>query len=314
MKFTHQTLSSTAHRFAAALKFRGLKLPWEKTQNAWAQIVVGKNYSAAISDANARGPLQAIAITDETIRSILRVRNRHIDTQTAEAIFAEAIGPDISKLSPGISRVVRFVTIGAEACVIRVEGDRSKIGIMDSKHAGYIPVSELDTVGLTEDEITWLSSSSELMATAINSMGGKNSEQSLSIFAANHRAASKKADDEFRKYFGQHGEATCITIGQEIVKEFDPLKAIEWDLDFDPIWNNVHFVIERACDGGRSCWLKPDCELAEAVIDHVAVRIRETLKWMADQAAVGEPDETPAGTIVWTAQLAMKKILGTLDM
>ena len=62
MQFTHQTLISTSKRFSKALKERGLELPLSSTQNTWAQIVVGKNLSAAVACANDRGYISAVEI------------------------------------------------------------------------------------------------------------------------------------------------------------------------------------------------------------------------------------------------------------
>lgn len=307
MQFSYDTLTSTFRRFNTALKSRGLTLPLETSRNVWAQIVLGKNFSAAVAHTKAKGLVTAIPISDGSIRATLQNRSRQVDIRAAEAIFAEAIGADIAELSKAMQELIDVVKLDPNVCVLSVHRDRAGLGLMDSTSPGYFPVSAFGTIDITEEEVIWLKDSSALAAVTINTLGGKSIEQYVEIFAANHRANSKKSDTEFAKYFSAKIELTCTSIVKALLLEFDPSDMDNWNLDFDEIRDIVFEVFEHACF--KRDWIQPDGDLAEAVIDHIAVRLRETLKWMAEQAGIGEIDESPSETLMQSAKLSMQKML-----
>ncbi|MBB5367486.1 MULTISPECIES: hypothetical protein [unclassified Janthinobacterium] len=312
MQFSYKTLSSTFSHFNSALKSRGLTLPLETSRNVWAQIVLGKNFSAAAAHTKAKGLVTAIPISDDSIRANLQVRSREIGLQVAQEIFSEAIEPDIAELSQAMQELIEVINLEPHLCVMSVLSDSSGLGLLDSKKPGYFPVSKFGTVDLTENEVSWLKSSSRLAANTINTLAGKNRKAFFNIFAENHRENNNKYDEVFGKHFAAAIEPTCITIVQALLEEFEPADISNWFLDFDQIRDIVFTVFERACGQNRD-WLKPDGDLAEAVTDHVAVRLREALKWMAEQANIGEIDDSPLQTLMQSARLAMRKMLNNYD-
>lgn len=310
MKFSHQTLRSTCRQFDNALKDKGLDLSWETTQNTWSRIVLGKNYSSAVADANANGPLQAIPVSNESIQSLLRHRNRTVDDNTATTIFAAAVAQDIAELSPPIGKLIEFVRSGPGICVMKVHGDGSGVGLLQSDRAGYLPISEINAFGLTSDEIAWLHDSSDLIVDTINALGGKSTRESFDIFAASHRVGQAKSDTKFRAYFGARVDQIAIKVAEAVLREFQPNEIAYWDPDFDTIRDIVFSVFDVECDDEDN-WLKPDCDLADAVIDHVTARVRESLKWMMEQAEEDEVEfeSSPVSSLAHTSKLAMTKLL-----
>lgn len=310
MQFTHQTLTSTSKRFSEALCELGLELPFSATQNTWAQIVVGKDFSAAVSCANDRGHIRAAPITEETIQAKLRARSREIDTQTAADIFAKAIREDLPELSICMTKLVTLIGGKQQTCLISACSDQTGLGIMNAKNAGYLPVSNMRFIGTDEHEVAWLRSSSDLVATTVNTLAGVSTERSFEIFAASSRAGNEKEDQVFAQYFGARIEPCCQAIVEEILKSFDPAEVTEWEADFDEVRGIVFDVFElhRGNDGHN--WLNPECSLGEATIDHLGARLRETMKWLSDQANDGEENDFPFESLMQTARLSMRKVLG----
>lgn len=309
MQFTHQTLTSTSKRFSDSLKEMGLELPFSATQNTWAQIVVGKNFSAAVACANGHGHICAVPITEESIQAKLGARSREVDSQAAADLFAKAIREDLPKLSVSMTKLVTFIGGREQTCLISACSDQTGLGIMDAKNAGYLPVSNMRFIGAEENEVAWLRSSADLVATTVNTLAGVNTHQSLEIFAANSRAGNEKEDEVFAQHFGARIESCSQAIVEQILKSFDPLSTKEWAVDFDDVRDIVFDVFERERGDDGHNWLKPECALGEALIDHLAARLRETLKWLRDQANDGEESDSPLESLMQTAKLSMRKIL-----
>jgi hypothetical protein len=309
MQFTHQTLTSTSKRFSEALNEKGLELPFSATQNTWAQIVVGKNFSAAVACANEHGRIIAVPITEESIQAKLRARSRDIDAQTAAYIFAKAVREDLASLSTSMANLVTLIGGREPTCLISACSDNTGLGIMDARNAGYLPVSNVRFIGAGEHEIAWLRSSAGLVATTVNTLAGVSTEQSFEIFSASSRAGNEKEDHVFAQYFGARIEPCCQAIVEEILKSFDPEEVREWEVDFDDVRGIVFDVFERDRGNDGYNWLKPECALGEAMIDHLGARLRETLKWLSEQATDGEENDSPRESLMQTARLSMRKIL-----
>jgi hypothetical protein len=309
MQFTHQTLTSTSKRFSEALNERGLELPFSATQNTWAQIVVGKNFSAALACANDHGHIIAVQITEEAIQAKLRARNREIDAQAAADIFAKAIRQDLPELSISMTKLVTLIGGSEQTCLVSACSDDTGLGIMDAKNAGYLPVSNMRFIGTDKHEVAWLRCSADLVATTVNTLAGVSIEQSFEILAASSRAGNEKEDQVFAQYFGARIESCCQAIVEKILKSFDPAEVKEWEVDFDDIRGIVFDVFERDRGNDGHNWLKPECAFGEAMIDHLGARLRETLKWLSDQANDGEDNDSPLESLMQTARLSMRKIL-----
>lgn len=310
MRFTHQTLTSTSKRFSEALSERGLELSFNATKDTWAQIVVGKNFSAAVACANDRGHILAVAITEDSIRAKLRDRNREIDGKTAADIFTDAIGEDLPEISNCVSKLVTIISGREQTCLISACSDDTGLGIMDAKHAGYIPVSNVRFIGNDQHGLAWLRSSADLVATTVNTLAGLSTEQSFEIFAASFRARNEKEDQVFAQYFGARIEPSCQAIVEEILKNFDPEEATKWEVDFDDVRGIVFNVFERHRGNDGDNWLRPESALGNATIDHLGARLRETLKWLSEQANDGAERDSHSASLMQTARLSMRKVLG----
>lgn len=310
MQFTHQTLTSTFKRFSEALSERGLELSFSATQNTWAQIVVGKDFSAAVTCANDRGHISAVPITEEAIQKKLRARNREIDAKAAADIFANAVREDLPELSICMTKLLTLIGGREHTCLISACSDDTGLGIMDAKNAGYLPVSNLRLVGADEHEVTWLRSSAHLVAATVNTLAGVSAEQRFEIFASSSRAGNDKEDQVFAQYFGARIEPCCQAMVEGILQYFDPAEVKEWEVEFDDVRGIVFDVFERDRGNDGHNWLKPECALGEATIDHLGARLRETLKWLSEQANDGEESDSPSESLMQTARLSMRKVLG----
>jgi len=306
MYFSPNTLNSTFLRFHQALNTRGLGLGRTAARNVWANIVLGRNYSAAASLAKAKGKTPAVAITIDSIRARLLYRSREVSKAIALEIFIEAIGDQLPNLSERMQELVQAVRSKEGTCLIQASGDDYGLGLMDSEFAGYLGIAQLYNFDLTEQEQCWFRASADIIKAVVNAAAGVKDWHL--IHAANIRLCQKKEDEVFAKFCTKHLDSLCESTSSSLLEEFPPLEMADWDLDFDAIYNTVYGVFERYIFECRSNWLKIDCKLADAVLDHLSVRLRETLKWMCDSVDE-EIIEDPLGTLTHSARLPMEKML-----
>lgn len=309
MQFTHQTLSRTSKNFSKALNKRGLELSFTSTQNTWAQIVAGKDFSAAMASTNKNGFISAVPVSTESIQSKLNGRNRDIDSPTANDIFTEAISEDLPELSSYMAELVMHIKGMKNRCLIRAFSDKTGLGVIDAEIAGYLPLSNLHLLDANEHEVGWLKSSSDVVVSTVNALAGINLNEFANIFATNFRVGRQRNDHAFAQYFGVRVEPCCQTIVEKVLKSFDLVLVEEWEVDFDEVRDIVFDVIERDCRIARQNWLSPECALAEALIDHLGARLRETIRWLCDQPNGSEEIETPFETLMQTARISMEKLL-----
>ncbi|MET3135240.1 hypothetical protein AAKU55_005548 [Oxalobacteraceae bacterium GrIS 1.11] len=310
MQFSYDTIQSTSKQFIKALNARGLSLSLSAQRNLWTQIVLGKNHSAALSYARAHGYVDAIPITVESIRTKLKARSREIDYNSAHALIAEAIGNDLSELSYCMSKLVEFIRATKPSCLISIDSDRTGLGVMDTRKAGYIPVGNIPFCNGREREIVWLHSSSGLAAVIVNTLAGVSGKQSRDICSVSFRALWKKEDEVFAFYMGTRVMSCSRSIAEGILAVFDPVLITDCDvIDYDRVSDIVFDVIDAELNETPNQWLKSSCQLCEAMVNHVAARIRGDLKWLSEQANDGEVLDSPMEFLIYTAQLSIQKIL-----
>jgi hypothetical protein len=310
MKFSRYTLISTSNRFSDALRSRGLDLGFSTCRNVWCQIALGKNFSSAVAQADANTFVNAVPASEESIRAALIHRSRDIDTKTAGELFAEAIREDLAMLSTGMDTLVRLIGSDQDRCLVEVTRDSTRLGLMDSGNPGYLPISNLG-LPLTEQDVAWLRGSAPLAMRVLNSLSGLNTEQHMRIFASNHRASTAKADEVFAESFHEHIDLSSTEIAEALLQQFRPTDVKDWDVDIDVVRDTIFDVVFEIVSAEKKSWFSPECELAEAMIDHLALRVRETLKWLSDLANDDDEDPSPAEHIAHTARLSMQKVLNT---
>ena len=104
-------------------------------------------------------------------------------------------------------------------------------------------------------------------------------------------------------------DSCSSAIAHALLDEFDFADIGNWNLDIDLMRETIFDVVDTIVAEERKEWLSAECDLAEAVIDRLAVRLRETMKWICDQAIDGPLDWSPHKEIVYSATSAMKKML-----
>ncbi|NHZ83968.1 hypothetical protein F2P44_32595 [Massilia sp. CCM 8695] len=306
MKFSYVTLSSTRSRFSKALASRGLGLSLSAAQNVWANIVVGKNFSAAKPQATKDDGIFAIPVDAERIQSLLRARSREINLDTAVELFSEAIEEDLAALSPGMLELLSFCkTTGS--FLIEAGSDSVKLGVMDAKYPGYIPVGNLPFLNGREPETEWFATSSALVLEVVN---GLLETDTTEIFASNFRLVQQKEDRVFSKFIGPRIELYGQVIAEKVISVFEP-QYPDWEaVDFDRVRDLIYDTIASDIYHQKNTWLNADCDLAELIMDSVAARIRDGLKWLAIDAEAEGGLNDPVGTIAHTVRLCLAKILG----
>ena len=86
------------------------------------------------------------------------------------------------------------------------------------------------------------------------------------------------------------------------------------DLDFDEVRDSMEDFLGRevrkARSGPAADWSKADCSLGNAVTDHMAARVRDTLRYFSDRALVeaGE-EESYADTLALTVRQSIERIV-----
>jgi hypothetical protein len=313
MKFSADTLRSTSRNFERALVSRELKLQYQQSQNLWAQIAVGKNYSAASAQAKDRGFVEARTVSKETICELLASSNRHVTQDVTAEIYSAAIADDLETLSHSLSAILAWLRKHPSYHVASLVGEPvACLGLMDSEHAGFIPVGTAEFLSLRSEELTWIRENSEFVADVLNTLAGRTENQCEDIRLANMRATYAQEDEIFATFITGAGKAISDTIGAKILHESGPDNlASAGTLDYDEIHWAVYGVFEARIQQEDTTWLKPDCGLAEAVIDHVSGRIRETLRLIADGIFPEEAMSAPERLLADTAWHAMRRFMKT---
>lgn len=309
MQFTYGTLSSTAQRFEQALKAKGLKLPKTRAFNVWAQIVAGKNFSAIKAQADKVGHIRAVPISTDTIRNILRERSREVTHAVAAELFADAIRDDLPELSPCLAELIEFIRMDESSCLFSFGLSSTGLVTFDATKPGYLPVNQLLLVDGREEELEWLRTNAELMASVGNRLAGLRDGQEYEIFRSSSIHSAKKSNDVFAAFLTPRIEPLAQALATQAVMRFDPIVEKDPDeFDYDQVRDLIYEEIDLTMmEVGRNSWLKTDCDLGEALIDHLAARIREVLKWLTE---AGEDEyDSPESAIARTASLSMQNLL-----
>ncbi|PFH12387.1 hypothetical protein BCF11_4868 [Collimonas sp. PA-H2] len=307
MQFTRQTLRSTFARFRKALKDQNLDLPLSSAQDTWAQIVMGRNYSAASASLNRHGCIEANDISETNIRAQMRIRNREVDIKTACTLFTAAISSDLIELSNTMYELARVLSKIEGACVIPVHGDITGLGILREGRGGYVPVSTLPFVAGSESDFAWLRTNSDIAVEVINAAAGINFDKTADIFFSSSRAGDKQANQAFFQYFSQRVDVSTHAVVSTILEVFEIGDEPNWDIDFDMVRDNIFCVFDELADDEK--WVKPDCDFAEAMIDHLAVRVRETLKWLRDLDEEEKLEYSAQESLEHSVKISMQKFL-----
>lgn len=305
MHFTRQTLHSTCKRFEKALKEKNLKLSLSSSQNLWAQIVLGKDYSAAAASLNHCDYGEATKISIDGIRTQLRAYSREVDYPTACSLFLAAISDDLANLSSFLYELAKVVRSVGDACVMSVRSDASGLGMLQTGREGYVPVSSLPW--FVEANFTWYRANSEVAAYLVNHAVGIGSMQRMDIFASSHRASDKRSDRAFFEFFSTRIQLCTQSITESILKTFDIGGAPDCHIDFDDVRNEIFSVFERFSYGVE--WVQPDGDFAESLIDHLAVRARETLKWLCGLDELESKENPLEETLYRSIELSMTKFM-----
>lgn len=305
MQFTRQTLHSTCKRFEKALKERNLKLSLSSTQNLWAQIVLGKNYSAASANLNHCDYAEAINISIESIRAQLKAYSREVDYPTARNLFLAAITDDLVDLSRFLHELATVIRAIDGACVMSVLGDSSGLGIFQTGKAGYLPVSTLSWDAKVN--FAWCRANSQVSSDLVNHAAGIDPKREMEIFASSHRASDKKSDRAFFEFFSARIQLCAQSISEAILEACDLDDDPDWNIDVDDVRDVIFSVFEKLSRGVE--WVKPDSDFAEALIDHLAVRVRESLKWLCGLDEGESEEHPPKETLHRSVALSMTKFL-----
>lgn len=310
MIFTCDTLYSTSLQFSHALSAKGIPLSLGKLRDRWAQIVVGKNYSAAVAQAKADGWIPAISITPESISQKLRDRSVFVDASSALELFAESIGKDLQYLSNYFHFLVKMLQAKSNFYAIAVSGDAlTGIGIVEPDVAGYIPLGQCQLAEIKEHECSWIKQHNHFVADVCNYLAGHSQEEVSTSFFANIRSGYDREDSVFLEFMTSHSESVSCAIALKLVTVFN-LNRNDFTsakFYFDEIDVVVASAIESEIQRNPENWLKIDCDLSDAVIDHVSARLMSNLRCFADPGFLD--DTTPLEILESTASQAIKRIL-----
>lgn len=308
MQFTNSTFKSSFARFRKSLKDKELELNLSSAQDVWAEIVLGKKFSAASASLNRHGSLLAVEISWEKISKLLKARSRLIDASTAYTLFVYAVGEDLREISGTMYEVANIVSKVKGACVISSTSDALGLGILRTGQPGYVPVSTLGMKEKSDGEFAWLRENSEIVVEIINSAAGIGTEQFVDIFASAGREADKKSDSAFSQFFSGHIDETASAIFDVMFEAFDV--GGDDDFDFDEVREEIVAVFDEL--GQDKEWVSSTCSVAEALIDHLTARVRETLKWLSYPDDGKRTDNSMKHSIEEAVRFAMKKFFLTM--
>jgi hypothetical protein len=312
MKLNDQSLEITSSRFAAALAARNLELSLTARLNVWAQILFKKNHSAAMAEARKNGFIVVGPVSTETIISALKAKNRVIDSQTATELFAKAIESELPKIANYFSRLPALVKENENACLTNASEDRiTGLGFIQGDIAGYLAVSRLLVPLGCDSEMQWIRENHLFVADVSNFLAGLNNKKSAAIYVDNHRAASNKEDQHFISFIAQHLEEISDLIAKEVFEVMGSIEREDWEseISFDEIKDIVFDVLDRKFRKANDSWLSPECNAGDAVINHIAGSIRETLKMLSNDKNFYD-EYGGIDAITSTANFATRHIIG----
>jgi len=303
MKFTALSLRQTSDQFRNSCRKLGIQVAWESGLNLWSQIVTEKDYSAAVSQANHNEAIYAVTIDADRIISAFKRRGRNITNDIARQIFSDAIGERLSDVSASMYDLRQFIASQPGSCLNVLDGGR--IGIFEEDKPGYLPIERFLGSDHDDQELKWIRSSAELAVDVINSWAGVSEEGKHDIISASFREGFRKNETVFVYYVKKRLSDFSTTLAKIILQKWpDPY---EWDcLDYDRVSYCVYDVIEAFCHQGASDfnnWLKPDCDIGEALLDHITARVRDGLRVFADSS------DDVLESLIGTIEFAGKKIL-----
>lgn len=310
MEFTISTLSSTFKNFSLSLERRNLSLRKHAERDVWANIVLGRNYSAAASLIKANVKVRAAPIFIEKIRKTLQEKSRFVDNSTALSLFVDAIKNDLNELSDSLLMLGGLIQCKQRTCLIRAHADRYGFGIMDSEFPGYLGLGNLYKFSLSEDESAWYRSSHDIVTGVVNSIAGIEDDKTL-IYMDNLKLMSKREDEEFLIFCRDRIGVICAQIAEKLLAEYPRDEMQNWDLSFDTLYNIVYGVFEDSIMENRTSWLKIDYDSANATIDHTSVRLLDTMKWLlnSDDEDRDDSELELLDTLARSARLPIEKIL-----
>jgi len=294
-----------------ALELRGLSLPFSAAQNTWTQIVVGKDYSAAMAQATAQSHVDAIEISEESISNRLRERSRDIDLNGALKLFVDVVNDDIDAISTCISNLALVIQANGNSCVVPLASERrTGLGIITANLPGYVPVENFPTTDNQPQEVRWLKSNVEFAATLINQLGGIDFEKYMQIYGSSLRAASKKENDVLVRFLEQHGKSLSRSLSEKVMSMvFSRYSNDSVEMTFDELTTLIWDVLESEMKAASTQQLSSQCDLREAVIDHIAGRAVQFLKVVADNPADFSDAEDILSSLEHTNQLAIETII-----
>jgi hypothetical protein len=281
MQFTTITLGNTASQFHKFLRSHGLSVSINKDRDIWAQIVLGKKYSAAVAQARAEGRIPAVPVTTESIQAKLKERNRELTHNLAVASFVESVRTDLPELSHSMSQLLLFARDNVDACLIAVGTDRCKLGLIHSDLPGYLQLGSMELFDGCPQETAWIRSSSRLVAAAVNELADV---EHRTIYVGNIRVSQQRMNDVFSEYMKLHVARFSIALGERIETAFDVEGVSDFGVDFDRVSDIVYDVMEAEIrnDDRRGHRLDLDCQVAQSMRDHLAVRLREHVQLVYD--------------------------------
>lgn len=305
MQFTNSTFKSSFARFRKSLKNKDLELNLSSAQDVWAEIVLGKKFSAASASLNRHGILPAKEISWQKISKVLKSRSRSVDSSTAYSLLVDAVGEDLREISETMYEVATLVSKVEGSCVISSTSDRLGLGILRAGQPGYVPVGTLQMKEKSTGEFAWLRQNSDVVVEIINTAAGIGTEQFVDIFASTSRAGDKKADSEFSQFFSNHLDETSNSIANAMFEAFDV--GDDDDFDYDEVREEIVAVFNELAQG--KAWVSTDCSIAEALIDHLTARVRTTLKWLSYPDDGKRTDDSKKHSIEEAMRFAMEKFL-----
>jgi hypothetical protein len=305
MEFTHATFKNSFSRFKKSLEAQNLGMNMSSVQNLWGELVLGKDYSAAIASLNRHGKLKAKNISPESIRACLKNRSRDVDLKTATSLFTESVVENLQELSGTMHDISCLLKNLENSCVITASDGDLGLGILRANEPGYIPIETVRLKETVEGEFAWLKSNSSIVVSVINSAAGVGNSSFVEIFAANSRESDKKADRTFALYFSKRVRETAVEVANVLLEGYDVGEGSDDSFDYDEIRDEIEDVFHRLAK--QRDWVRPDCNFGETLIDHLTARVRETLKWLSYPPGEYDDDRSEKKSLENATELAMNK-------
>jgi hypothetical protein len=302
MKFTQTTLKRTSDHFRKALRSRNITIGWEASFNLWAQIVAGKNYSAASSQAKAAGHLLAAPTSIDRIQLAFAQRSRKLDDKTVLGIFEDAIRSDLGEISPAMHKLWQFAARRPGSCFW--VGD-NVIGFFQQDKPGCLSLDMLPLLNGHVDDLAWMRTSPNFVADLLNRLAGISPDDESRIVSGSIREGLKQNEEVFVRYFRPRSEELSTSMSNRILAKW-PNTATWERLDYDELSYIVEEVLEEFCAAGAvetNGWLQAYCDIGDALRDHVTARAREAIRVYAEV-----PDEA-SDSLAGTIEFAINKIL-----